>query len=101
LGRGFTSNGRDGTSTIFDMKTLKEVGKAKTGSGPDAIIYDPATQRVFTLNGGSKDATAIDAKTGDVAGTVAMGGRPEFAAADGRGMVFVNLEEKGAVGAIV
>jgi DNA-binding beta-propeller fold protein YncE len=100
LGKGFTSNGRDATSTIFDLKTLKVLGQAKTGTGPDAIIYDPATQRVFTLNGGSKDATAIDAKSGEVAGTVALGGRPEFAAADGRGMVFVNLEDKSAVVAI-
>lgn len=100
VGKGFTSNGRDGTSTIFDLKTLKVLGQAKTGNGPDAIIYDPATQRVFTLNGGSKDATAIDAKTGDVAGTVPLGGKPEFAAADGRGMVFVNLEDKSAVVAI-
>src|SRR5215467_1095192 len=100
VGKGFTSNGRDGTSTIFDLKTLKVLGQAKTSAGPDAIIYDPASQRVFTLNAGGKDATAIDAKTGEVAGSVALGGKPEFAAADGRGTVFVNMEDKSTVVAI-
>lgn len=94
LGRGFTSNGREGTVTIFDLKSLKELGRVKVGEGPDAIIYDPATQRVFSMNGRSQDATAIDAAKGEVAGTIALGGRPEFAVADGKGEVFVNLEDK-------
>src|SRR5215469_11216408 len=62
LGRGFTSNGREGSVSIFDLKTLKPTGKVKeVGRNPDAILYDPATRRVFTFNGGSEDATAIDA----------------------------------------
>jgi YVTN family beta-propeller protein len=92
--KGFTSNGRTATSTIFDMVTLKTVGEAKTDKDPDAIIYDPNSKRVFTFNGDSNSATAIDAGTGKVAGTVALGGGPEFAAADGKGHVFVNLEDK-------
>ena len=95
--RGFTSNGTTGTSTIFDLKTLQPVGEAKTDPGPDGIIYDPGSKRVFTLNGRSNSATAIDAKTGMVAGSVALGGRPEFAAADGKGHVFVNLEDKSSI----
>jgi DNA-binding beta-propeller fold protein YncE len=94
LGRGFTSNGRDNSVTIFDLKTLKELGRVTVGTGPDAILYDPATQRVFTMNGRGGDATAVDAATGKVDGTIALDGRPEFAAADGKGEVFVNLEDK-------
>ena len=97
FGRGFTSNGRDGTVTVFDLKTLKVLDQVKVGTNPDAIIYDPASHRVFTFNGGSSDATAIDAQSGTVAGTVTLGGRPEFAVADGRGMIYANLEDKSAV----
>jgi len=97
VGKGFTSNGRDNTATVFDLNTLKVLGEAKTGLNPDAIIYDPSSHRAFTFNGSGKSATAIDAKTGEVAGTVNLDGRPEFAAADGKGMVYVNLEDKNAV----
>lgn len=100
LGRGFISNGRDGSVTIFDLKTLKPSGKVKVGTNPDAIIYDPATHRIFAFNRGSSDATAIEAKTGDVAGLIALGGHPEFATADGKGMVFVNLDDKSEIVAI-
>lgn len=97
FGRGFTSNGRANTVTIFDLKTLKVLGTAQTGQNPDAIIYDPASKRVFTMNGRSADTTAIDAASGTVAGTIALGGRPEFAASDGAGHVYANLEDKSAV----
>ena len=93
-GRGFTSNGRANTVTIFDLKTLKTLGTVKAGTNPDAIVYDPATKRVFTLNGRSQDATAINAADGAVAGTLALGGKPEFAVADGKGSIFVNIEDK-------
>lgn len=97
LGRGFVSNGQSSTVTIFDLKTLKAIGEAPTGQKPDAIIYDPATSRVFAFNGESKSATAIDAATGKVAGTVNLDGGPEFAAADGNGFVYNNLEEENQV----
>lgn len=97
LDRGFTSNGRANTSTIFDLKTLKVLGQVKTGEHPDCIIYDPASKNVFTFNGKSHDATAFDAATGKVAGTISLGGRPEFAAADGNGKIFVNIEDKNEV----
>ena len=96
LGKGFTSNGRENTVTVFDLKTLKETAKIKTegGEGPDAILYDPASKRVFTFNGRSKNATVIDADKGTVVATIPLDGKPEFAAADGKGMVYVNIEDK-------
>jgi DNA-binding beta-propeller fold protein YncE len=100
LNRGFTSNGGSDTSTIFDLKTLRVLGRVKTGDGPDAILYDPATGRVFTFNGRSGDATVFDASSGKVLGTIALGGRPEFAATDDKGMVYVNIEDKGEVAEI-
>ena len=93
LGRGFTSNGRSNTATIFDLKTLKTIGTVNTGANPDAIVYDSGTKRVFTLNGRSKDATAINAADGTVAGTLPLGGKPEFAVADGKGSIYVNIED--------
>jgi DNA-binding beta-propeller fold protein YncE len=97
FGRGFTSNGRTNTVTIFDLQTLKILGTAPTGTGPDAILYDPASKRVFTFNGRGGDATAVDAATGTAAGTIALGGRPEFAVADGQGQIYNNLEDKSEV----
>jgi DNA-binding beta-propeller fold protein YncE len=93
LGRGFTSNGRAGTATIFELKTLKTLGTVNTGKNPDAILYDSVTKHVFTFNGGSKDATAFAAADGTVAGTLPLGGKPEFAVADGKGNIFVNIED--------
>jgi len=93
-GRGFTSNGRANTVTIFDLKSLKTLGTVKTGANPDAIIYDPASKRVFTMNGRGQDTTAINTADGTVAGTLALGGKPEFAVADGKGTIYVNIEDK-------
>ena len=73
------------------------MGTAPTGKNPDAIIYDPVSKRVFAFNGASKDATAIDAKSGTVAGTIPLVGKPEFAVADEKGHVFVNIEDKSEI----
>jgi YVTN family beta-propeller protein len=97
LNKGFTSNGRDNSVTIFDLKTLKETGKVAVGKNPDAIMYDPASKRVFTFNGGSQDTTAIDVGTDKVVGTVGLGGKPEFAVSDEKGHVYVNIEDKSEV----
>ncbi len=97
LGRGFVSNGQSSTVTIFDLKTLNTISQVPTGKKPDAIIYDPATSRVFAFNGGSNSATAIQAADGKVAGTVDLGGGPEFAVADGSGYVYDNLEDESLV----
>jgi YVTN family beta-propeller protein len=94
LGRGFISDGGDGTVTIFDIQTLKPITKVKAGDNPDAIIYDPDTKRVFAFNGRSQDATVIDAAKGTVVSTIKLGGKPEFAALDGKGRIFVNIEDK-------
>jgi YVTN family beta-propeller protein len=100
LGRGFVSNGREGTVTIFDIATLKLITKVKVGDNPDAILYDPATKRVFTFNGKSQDSTAIDGAKGTVLGTIKLGGKPEFAASDAKGEIFVNIEDKSQLDAI-
>jgi len=93
LKRGFVSAGRDNQVVIFNLEDLSVIGKTKTGENPDGILYDPHSKRVFTFNGRSKDLTAIDAKTGRVEGTLALGGKPEFPATDGKGNVYVNIED--------
>ncbi len=100
LGRGFTSNGRENTVSIFDLKTLAPSSKVKVGDGPDAILYDAATKHVFTFNGRGHDATAIDATNGTVLGTIKLDGKPEFAASGGNGEVFVNIEDRSELTAI-
>jgi YVTN family beta-propeller protein len=101
LGRGFTSNGSDGTVTVFDLASLKVLTTIHTDAkNPDGIAYDSATKRVFTFNGGSNDATAIDAQTNTVVATIPLGGRPEFPAVDGRGMVYDNIESTSEIVAI-
>ena len=98
LGRGFISDGADNDVTIFDLKTLAVISKVKSGQNPDAIIYEPLSKRVYTFNGRSKDATAIDAKTGDViAMSIPLGGKPEFAQVNGKGQIFVNNEDTSEV----
>lgn len=95
--KGYTTNGRATTSTMFDLTSLKALGTVSTDKGPDGVIYDPFSKRVFTFNGDGNSSTAIDAATGTVAGTVTLGGGPEFAASDRKGKVFVNLEDKSAL----
>src|SRR5579862_8847473 len=95
--RGFTSNGRANTVTIFDMKTLAVIDTVQAGTNPDAIVYDPASKRVFAMNGRSSNSTAIDAATGKVVGTIALSGKPEFAVSDGAGHVYVNIEDKSEI----
>ncbi len=101
LGRGFTSDGTDNDVTIFDLKNLSVLGKVKTGTNPDAIIYEPVSHRVLTFNGRSNDSTVFDAKTGEVyAASIPVGGKPEFAQVDGKGHVYFNIEDKGEIGEI-
>jgi YVTN family beta-propeller protein len=98
LGKGFTSNGGSSSVSVIDLKTLKSTMEIKTtGDNPDSIIYDPVTKRVFTLNGKSNNSTVIDANDGKVIGTVALGGKPEEPALDGKGNMFVNLEDKSSI----
>ncbi|MDP8980547.1 MAG: YncE family protein [Acidobacteriota bacterium] len=98
LGRGFISNGGSSTVTVFDLKTLAKIGEeSKTGKNPDAILYHAGTQQVFAFNGSGKSATVLNGKTGEVAGTIELGGKPEFAATDGTGSVYVNIEDTNEV----
>jgi len=101
LDRGFTSNGRSNTITIFRLSTLEILGQVKaTGDGPDAILFDAFSNRVFSFNGRGQNATVIDAVNGQVVGTIPFGHKPEFAATDTRGRVFVNLEDSAEVAVI-
>jgi len=97
LGKGFTSNGRDSTLTVFDLKTLKATNRIKVSGTPDAILHDPASGRVFTFNHGTDDTTAVDPKGESVVGTIALGGEPEGAVSDGKGHIFVNLRSTSEV----
>jgi DNA-binding beta-propeller fold protein YncE len=98
LNKGFTSNGQANTVTVFDLKTLKPTGEIKvTGENPDSIIYDPQTKRVFTFNKRTLNATAIDAVKETVVGTIVLGGNPEEPALDGKGGLYINLEDKSAI----
>ena len=98
LGRGYTSNGRANTVTVFDLKTLKMLDTVPVqGTNPDAILFDPYSERVFTFNGRSSNATAIDAKTNAVIGTIPLEGKPEFAVTDLHGKIYVNIEDKSQV----
>jgi len=93
LKRGFTSNGRANTVTAFDLDTLKVIQEAKvSGRNPDAILYEPSGKHVFTFNGASKDVTVLDAASLAVVATIPVPDKPEFAAQDGRGQIFVNIE---------
>ena len=101
LGRAFISNGRSSSVMIVDLANLNPIAEVKTtGERPDAIIYEPFSKRVFTFNAGGKNTTAIDAASGIVAGTIALGGKPEFAASDGAGRLYVNIEDTNEVVAL-
>jgi len=95
--RGFISDGAANQVVIFDLTTLAKVGEVDAGMNPDGVIYDPATKRVFAFNGRSGSATVVDAEKGTLAGTVTLEGKPEFPAPDGKGHVFVNIEDKSEV----
>src|SRR5213083_2117814 len=93
---GFTSNGREGKVSMFDPATLQLIKKIDVGKGPDGIYYDPGTKRVFTNNHGTHDVTAIDARTGQVVGTVkALGDGESAVVADG--LVYLNIEDTSEV----
>jgi DNA-binding beta-propeller fold protein YncE len=94
FGRGYISNGATNNIAVFDLKSLKSLGSIPAGANPDAIVYDAASKRVFAMNGRSGDITAINPADGKVAGTVAIGGKLEFAAADTKGTLFVNVEDR-------
>jgi DNA-binding beta-propeller fold protein YncE len=98
LGKAFTSNGDANTVSVIDLKTLKATQVIDIpGKNPDSIRYDAGTKKIFTFNGKSMDSTVIDAATNKVVGRVDLKGKPEEAIADGRGNMFVNLEDKSTI----
>jgi hypothetical protein len=97
LHRGFISDGGSNVVVVFDTQSRAELQRVKAGTNPDGIVYDSYSERVFAFNGRSSDATVIDAATGSVAGTIALGGKPEFPVSDGNGSLYVNIEDKSEI----
>lgn len=94
LGRGFISSGMPGSVIIFDLKTLATIEEVAVGADPNVVLFDRKTQRVFTADRGSKRVTALDAKTGKIAGMIEnLGGKTEHAASDDAGHVFLNMQD--------
>ena len=100
LGRGFITDGETGQVVIFDLKSLKTIGQIKADQDADSIIYDPASKRIFAFSGEPKLCTVIDPAKGTVVSTLPLGGSPEQAVADGKGMIYDNLEDTNEVVAI-
>jgi DNA-binding beta-propeller fold protein YncE len=94
FGKGFITDGGQGKVIIFDLQTLKITGEAKADQDADSIVYDPSSKRLFVMNGDPHSSTVIDAKSGSVVSTIDLGGGPEFAVADGKGTIYVNIEDK-------
>ena len=101
LNKGFISNGKDTSVTVFNLKTLATISKIKvTGINPDAILYDQFSHQVFVFNGRTNNATVIDANTEQVVATIALDGKPEFSASDEKGKIYVNIEDKNELSVI-
>jgi DNA-binding beta-propeller fold protein YncE len=100
FGRGYISDGAQGKAIVFDLKTLKVIGEAAADKDADAVVYDPFSKRVFVMDGDPHNATVIDAKSGSIVGKIDLGGGPEFAVADGKGTIYINLEDKSEVVAV-
>lgn len=99
--KGFITNGKDSTVTVFDLKTYASLDKVKvTGANPDAILYDSFSKKVFIYNGRTSNATVMDAKTNKIIETIPLDGKPEFSVSDGNGNVYVNIEDKSEISRI-
>jgi len=101
LGRGFSTNGAEAKVSIVDLQTLRTVSKIATQEGPDAALFEPAHEEMYAFNGRAHSASVISATSGELVATIALPGKPEFAAADpAAGRVFVNIEDKSEIVAI-
>src|SRR5262249_47986348 len=94
---GYISDGAGNAVAVFDRTSNKITQTIPAGTNPDGILFEPITNTVWAFNGRSKDATVIDAKTKQVVATVALPGKPEFPVADGKGSIFVNIEDKNEI----
>jgi YVTN family beta-propeller protein len=97
LNRGYTSNGRANNVTVFDLVTNDTLGRISTGENPDAIMFEPFSKMIITCNGRSKDLSVIDPAQNKVIATIPVGGKPEAAVSDGKGRLFVNVEDKSEI----
>jgi len=100
FGKGFITDGSQGKVITFDLQTLKVTGEAKADQDADGVLYDLYSKRVFVMNGDPHSSTVIDAKSSAVVATIELGGGPEFAVADGKGTVYINLEDKNEIVAV-
>lgn len=96
-GHGFATSGADSTVTMFDLKTLKVLKRTKAAIDDDAVLFDPATGHIFTMNGDAKSSSVIDARTGDLIGNIDLGGGPEFGVSAGDGKLYINIEDASEV----
>jgi DNA-binding beta-propeller fold protein YncE len=92
-GHGFATSGADSTVTMFDLKSLQVLKRTKAAIDDDAVLYDPATSHIFTMNGDAKSSSVLDARTGDLIGNIDLGGGPEFGVSAGDGKLYVNIED--------
>jgi YVTN family beta-propeller protein len=99
-GKGYTSNGRLNTVTVFDLKTTAVLQQIATGQNPDAIMYDAFSKRIITCNGRSHDLSVIDPATGQVVATIPLEGKPETAVSNGAGKIYVNIEDKSRIAVV-
>ena len=101
LNKAFISCGRDSSVSVVDLNTFKLLARIeKTGKNPDAILYDQFSKKVFTFNGRSSNSTVIDANTLKIIATIPLAGKPEFSQTDGKGKIFVNIEDKSSLAVI-
>ena len=96
-GHGFATSGRDSSVIMFDLHSLKVLARIKAADDADAVLYDPASKRIFTFNGDANSSTVIDPRSGKVIGSIDLGGKPEFGVSGGTGRLYVNVEDKGEV----
>jgi DNA-binding beta-propeller fold protein YncE len=96
-GHGFATAGRSGTVTMFDLKTLKVLATHPAAEDADAIVYDPASKQVFSLNGDANSASVINPVSGESVGTIPLAGKPEFGVSAGDGKLYVNIEDRAEI----
>src|ERR1022692_1176145 len=96
-GHGFATSGNDQSVVMFDLKTFKALGRIPAAEDADAIVYDSASNRVFTLNGDAHSSTVIDPRAGTLITNIPLGGKPEYGASAGDGKVYANLTDTAEV----
>jgi DNA-binding beta-propeller fold protein YncE len=96
-GHGFATSGNDQSVVMFDLKTFKELGRIHAAEDADAIIFDSASNRVFTFNGDAHSSTVIDPRAGTLITNIPLGGKPEYGASAGDGKVYANLTDTNEV----